>query len=186
MANHMETNIQIKMGDIKVIEKLKEIFTPKEGEYQVDAMELVQRLYNKPPEEYDRGWMIDEVGAKWMYSEFDLDDDLEFMELRLTSAWSVPIPFLETLGKVLGSITEGCYIVGTYEDEGFDPIGAFVYGKGYDDIEDWDGEVDFDVIWDDDEKRDEMWDSLNTLKDELEEQYFEYLKDKKENPEDYL
>jgi len=86
----------------------------------------------------------------------------------------------------LGSITEGCYIVGTYEDEGFDPIGAFVYGKGYDDIEDWDGEVDFDVIWDDDEKRDEMWDSLNTLKDELEEQYFEYLKDKKENPEDYL
>jgi hypothetical protein len=186
MANHMETNIQIKMGDIKVIEKLKEIFTPKEGEYQVDAMELVQRLYNKPPEEYDRGWMIDEVGAKWMYSEFDLDDDLECMELRLTSAWSVPQPFLETLGKVLGSITEGCYIVGTYEDEGFDPIGAFVYGKEYDDIEDWDGEVDFDEIWDDDEKRDEMWDSLNKMKDELEEQYFEYLKDKKENPEDYL
>ena len=26
MANHMETNIQVKNGDIKVIEKLKEIF----------------------------------------------------------------------------------------------------------------------------------------------------------------
>ena len=28
------------MGDIKVIEKLKEIFTPKEGEYQVDAYRI--------------------------------------------------------------------------------------------------------------------------------------------------
>jgi hypothetical protein len=41
MANHMETNIQVKNGDIKVIEKLKEIFTPIKGEYQVDASELV-------------------------------------------------------------------------------------------------------------------------------------------------
>ena len=54
----METNIQIKMGDIKVIEKLKEIFTPKEGEYQVDAMELVQRLADESesniPDLHDR------------------------------------------------------------------------------------------------------------------------------------
>ena len=182
----METNIQIKMGDIKVIEKLKEIFTPKEGEYQVDASDLLARLDNTPPTDYDRGWMIDEVGAKWMYSEFDLDDDLEFMELRLTSAWSVPQRFLQQLAKALYTIKEDCYIVGTYEDEGYNPIGAFVYGKEYDDIEDWDGEIDFDTIWDDDEARDKMWDSLNTQKDELEEQYFEYLKDKKENPEDYI
>ena len=32
MANHMETYIQVKNGDVNVIEKLKEIFTPKEGE----------------------------------------------------------------------------------------------------------------------------------------------------------
>ena len=186
MANHMETNIQIKNGDIKVIEKLKEIFTPKEGEYQVDSSDLIERLGNKPPEDYDRGWMIDAIGAKWMYSEFDLDDDIEYMELRLTSAWSVPQQFLEMLAKVITNIKEDCYILGTYEDEGYNPIGAFVYGKEYDDIEDWDGEIDFDTIWDDDEARDKMWDNLNTQKDELEEQYFEYLKDKKENPEDYI
>ena len=46
------------------------------------------------------------------------------------------------------------------QDETLDPIGAFVYAKDYDDIEDYDGEVDFDDIWDDDEKRDEMWDNL--------------------------
>ena len=102
--------------------------------YQVDASELVDKIYDKSPEEYDRGLMIDEVGAKWMYSEFDLDDDLEYMELRLTSAWSVPQQFLEKLAKVLSNIKEDCYILGTYEDEGYDPIGAFIYSKDYDDI----------------------------------------------------
>jgi len=51
MANHMETNIQVKNGDIKVIEKLKEIFTPIKGEYQVDATELVNKIYDKSPED---------------------------------------------------------------------------------------------------------------------------------------
>jgi hypothetical protein len=37
MANHMETYINIKNGDIKVAEKLKEIFTPNEGEYETNT-----------------------------------------------------------------------------------------------------------------------------------------------------
>jgi hypothetical protein len=185
MANHMETNIQVKNGDIKVIEKLKEIFTPKEGEYQVDASDLVDKIYDKSPEEYDRGWMIDEVGAKWMYSEFDLDDDLEYMELRLTSAWSVPQQFLEKLAKVLSDIKEDCYILGTYEDEGLDPIGAFLYSKDWDDIEDYDMDIDYDKVWDDDEYRDDIYEKLNDLKNEMEGYYHEHLEDKKNNPEDY-
>lgn len=186
MANHMETYINIKNGDIKVAEKLKEIFTPKEGEYQVDASELCNKIYDKSPEEYDRGWMIDEVGAKWMYSEFDYDDDCEYIELRLTSAWSVPQLFLEKLAKVLTDVKEDCYILGTYEDEGFDPIGAFLYAKDWDDIEDYDIDIDYDKMWDDDEYRDELYDNLNTLKDEIEECYGEYLQDRKNNPEDYI
>ena len=188
MANHMETYIQVKNGDIKVVEKLKEIFTPIKGEYQVDASDLVNRIYDKSPEEYDRGWMIDEVGAKWMYSEFDLDDDydLEYMELRLTSAWSVPQLFLEKLAKVLTDVKEDCYILGTYEDESSDPIGAFLYAKDWDDIEDYDMDIDHDKFWDDDEYRDEIYDNLNTLKDEMEECYHEHLEDKKNNPEDYI
>ena len=185
MANHMETYIQVKNGDVKVIEKLKEIFTPIEGEYQVDASVLVDKIYDKSPEEYDRGWMIDEVGAKWMYSEFDLDDDLEYMELRLTSAWSVPQQFLEKLAKVLSDIKEDCYILGTYEDEGLDPIGAFLYSKGWDDIEDYDMDIDYDKVWDDDIYRDDIYTKLNDLKNEMEGYYHEHLEDKKNNPEDY-
>tara|TARA_B110000902_G_scaffold23319_1_gene25843 strand:- start:28 stop:588 length:561 start_codon:yes stop_codon:yes gene_type:complete len=186
MANNLETHIHIKNGDTKIIEKLKEIFTPDEGKHSIDSSDLLERLNNKPPAGFDRSWMVDEVGSKWMYSEFHLDDDLDSMELRLTSAWSVPQPFLKRLAEVLGSITEGCYIIGTYEDEGFEPIGAFVYGKDYQDIEDWDGEIDFDTIWDDDEARDKMWDDLNTLKEDLDAQYHEHLEDRRKYPEDYI
>src|SRR6056300_914637 len=148
MANHMETYVRIKNGDINVAKKLKEIFTPIDGEYEADAHLLVNRIYDNPPEDADRSWMIDKVGAKWMYSEFEYDDECEHIHLRLTSAWSVPQYFLEQLAKVLYTIKEDCYISGNYEDEGFDPIGAFVYANGYDDIEDLDVDIDYDKIWD--------------------------------------
>lgn len=186
MANHMETYITIKNGDIKVAEKLKEIFTPKEGEYQVDTEDLVKRIFGEySPEEYDRGWYIDNIGAKWIYSEFEYDDNCEYIHLHTTSAWSVPQGLLERLAKVLSEVKEDCYIIGTYEDESYDPCGAFVYAGDYDDIEDWDGEIDYDKMWEDDEYRDELYENFNELRDELESCYLEYLTDKEENPEDY-
>ena len=70
MANHMETYINIKNGDIKVAEKLKEIFTPPEGDYETSTEDLYKRLYgDEAPEEYDRGWVCDNLGAKWVYSD---------------------------------------------------------------------------------------------------------------------
>ena len=187
MANHMETYIHIKNGDIKVAEKLKEIFTPAEGEYQVDTEDLAKRIFGEDaPEEYDRGWYIDNIGAKWVYSEFEYDDNCEYIHLNLTSAWSVPQYLLERLAKVLYDIKEDCYICGSYEDESMDPCGAFVYAKDYDDIEDYDDEYD----WDEDEKDDfyrENWhDKIFELQKEVEEAYLEYLEDKKNNPEDYI
>ena len=43
----MTTYITIVNGDIKVANKLKEIFTPKEGEYNSTTIELINRLYNE-------------------------------------------------------------------------------------------------------------------------------------------
>ena len=177
MANHMETYVQIQNGDMHIAEKLKEIFTPIEGEYQCDASDLLARLDNTPPTDYDRGWMIDEVGAKWMYSEFEYDDNPDFIQLHLTSAWSVPQGFLQQLAKALYTIKEDCYIVGTFEDESYDPIGAFVYAKGYDDIEDYDIDIDYDKIWEDDEYRDELYDKNAELRDELESLYKQQLEE---------
>ena len=94
---------------------------------------------DEAPKEYDRGWVCDNLGAKWVYSEFEYDEEPQHIHLMLTSAWSVPIQLLEKLGKILTDIKEDCYICGTYEDESMDPCGAFIYAKDYDDIEDYDG-----------------------------------------------
>lgn len=171
MANHMETYIRVKNGNKEVTDKLKEIFTPLKNDHQVDAQYLVSRLYNKPLDE-EYGWNISDVGSKWMYSEFHLDgDDLDYMELTLTSAWSVPIPFLEKLSEVLYTIKEDCYIIGKYEDESYSPIGSFLFSKYWNNIEDCDIEVDSYRLSEDDDYREEVYELTNKLQDKLEELY---------------
>ena len=186
MANHMETYITIKNGDSKVAEKLKEIFTPTEGEHDVWTQILVERIFGEDtPEEVDYEWAIDNLGAKWVYSEYEHDDDPTNIHLILTSAWSVPQGLLERLAKNLYDIKEDCYICGTYEDESYDPCGAFLYAKGWDDIEDWDDEFDWDAYDEDDFYLENWRDEYMSLEKDIEEAYFDYLKDKEENPEDY-
>ena len=182
----METYITIKNGDIKVAEKLKEIFTPAEGEHEVNTEDLYKRLYgDDAPDEYDRGWVLDHMGAKWVYSEFEYDDNPEYIHLNLTSAWSVPIQMLERLAKVLTDIKEDCYIMGSYEDESYDPCGGFLYAKDWDDIEDWDEEFDWDKYEEDDFYLEDWRDEYMSIATDIEQYYFDYLKDKEENPEDY-
>ena len=201
MANHMETYIHIKNGDEKVAEKLKEIFTPKEGQYQTETILLVNRLFgtshdwdtnlsreeNEQAEhtwpEYD--WMQENVGAKWVYSEYEHDESPENIYLILTSAWSVPQGLLKQLAKVLSEIKSDCYITGTYEDESYDPCGAFIYAGDYDDIEDWDDEFDWEEYEEDDFYLENWREEYMGLEQDLEAAYLEYLEDKKNNPEDY-
>ena len=176
MANHMETYINIKNGDIKVAEKLKEIFTPPEGDYETNTEDLYKRLYgDKAPEEYDRGWVCDNLGAKWVYSEFEYDDEPQHIHLMLTSAWSVPIQLLEKLAKVLTDIKEDCYITGTYEEESYEPMGAFLYGKIWDDIEDYDDEIDQDKIWEDDFYMENIREEVEQMRVDIEKVYLEDL-----------
>ena len=186
MANHMETYIHIKNGDEKVLEKIREIFTPAEGEYQVDTEDLMKRIFGEDaPEEYDYGWACDNLGAKWVYSEYDDSDECEHIHLLLTAAWSVPQGLLERLAKVLYNIKEDCYIHGSYEDESMDPSGAFLYAKDWDDIEDYDEEYDWDKDGEDDFYREKWHDEIYKLERDIENAYLEYLEDKKNNPEDY-
>ena len=195
MANEMETYVTIKNGDVNVANKLKELFTPKEGEYNSRTIELINRLYNKDytwdinlsKEENEEAentwpeyqWLGDNIGSKWIYSEYDHDDDTEFTHLVLTTAWSVPQGFLKKLSEVLSDIKEDCYIMGTYEDESYDPMGAFLYGKDFDDIEDLDEEIDEDKIWEDDFYTEDLREKTSKLQYEIEEAYLEFLNEEK-------
>jgi len=225
MATHMESWVTVKNGNKDVSQKLKELLQPNEGEYSCYSIQLVNRLYetdftwdeNLSREENqeagntspDFDWMQENVGAKWISSEFHYDDDPELCHVQFTTAYSVPQPFLDKLAKELAKIKEDCYIIGTYEDESPEVVGAFIYAGNYEDIEDDDSievaeilemmqeedeleDVDFngDVIEFADgydwfsgspNGREKMHDMIVELRDSLEEAYFLYLEDLKED-----
>ena len=189
MAQEMETYISIKNGNVDISKKLDELFTPVKGEYNTRTIELINRLYgtnftwdvdlsrdeangNTWPE---YKWLGDNVGSKWIYSEYDSDEDCTFIHLNLKSAWSVPQGFIKKLTEELRKIHDECYIVGTYEDESYNPMGAFVYGNNFDEIEDLDVEVDEDRVWEDDYYIEELRNKTEQLKEDIHNVYLEHL-----------
>lgn len=192
MANEMTTFVKVKKANKEVYEKLKEIFTPKEGSYDVNSIELINRVYDKNysykaenenwNEETD--WPTNEewdrmMGPKWCNGEeFYMDEGDDDGSFILRSAWSVPQDLLQGIEKVITNIKEDCYLVGNYEDEGYDPVGAFLYAKDWDDIEDLDHAYDPQDLWEDDELREQMWDENTELEKDIENAYKEYLKEK--------
>lgn len=199
MANEMTSFVRVKKANDDVVKRLKEIFTPSEGKYDVNSIELMNRIYgtnysyeaNKEDWDETIDWpssdeWSEKLGPKWSYGEeFYMEEGDTEGSFIIRSAWSVPQVLLESIAKELYTIKEDCYLVGNYEDEGYDPVGAFIYANDYDDIEDLDHAYDPQDLWENDELRDDMWDEVSELEKDIENAYFEYLEDKKNNPEDY-
>ena len=200
MANEMRTFVTVKSEDKRVAEKLKELFTPTEGKYEADAVDLINRIkgtnYSYSNETKKEDWDRDVdfpdndtweelIGPKWLYVEYDHQELPENCNIVLRTAWSVPVPFLMTLIDILNQIDEDCYIKGTYEDESYDPCGAFIYAKDYDDMEDYDDVFDWDEYEEDDFYLENFHEELLQLERDIEMAYFEYLSDRKANPENY-
>jgi hypothetical protein len=199
MANEMQTFVTVKSNEPLVAKRLQEIFKSRRGTYEVDAIDVINNLegtsYCFKNEKEDFDLSIDFppndlwesiIGPKWMHVEYTHSDLPEDCNIVLSSAWNVPIPFLLRLRDELQIIDEDCYLKGTYEDESFDPSGAFIVGKyDYDDMEDTDEPYDWD-LHDEDDFYSEQWaQDLNEMADNLEIAYIEYLKDREDNPEDY-
>jgi hypothetical protein len=87
------------------------------------------------------------------------------------------IPRREYLQKIVEFIGGDVVVYGTYEDESYDPIGAFVYAVDYDDIEDYE-EVEHDKIFEDDDYLEEMYNGLYELRDSLYEGYLEVIEER--------
>ena len=185
MANIMSTSVQIKNLNEETFGKLMELLPINENEkYYVDVDSHLKSLYGDEWDgEFAYDWMTSKIGAKWINidgPEREFDPELN---LFIESAWSVPSGWLEKLTEFLTNIDPAIVLVGTYEDESQDPMGAFVYGHNYDDMEDMDIELDYDRWWDDDEYRDEVFAELNSLKENLYEGYLDTMADRKEEQE---
>jgi hypothetical protein len=130
-------------------------------------------------------WWYDNVGSKWLEVESAVTEDFESeVQLYMTSAWNVPYQFLEKLSQILTEINKEVVIYGIYEDESLDPIGAFVYGDDYDDMEDLDIEIDFDKYWGDDDSEAEEYrygiqDALIEHKEAIYQAYLDVLEERK-------
>lgn len=198
MANEMRTFVTVKSEDPKVATRLQEIFKLQEGQYEVTALDVINNIKGtnytfNDRDDWDRevdfpsNDMWEEmIGPKWMYVDYEHEEEPEYCNIVIRSAWSVPTGFLETLRNELQKIDPECYIVGNYEDESYDPCGAFVYGKfDYDDMEDYDEEYDWDEADEDDFYTEKWHDEIYQLERDVEKAYLDYLQARKDNPEDY-
>ena len=199
MANEMRTYVTVKSDEPRVAKRLQEIFKSRRGTYEVDAIDVINNLertsycFKNEKEDFDlevdfpsNDLWESIIGPKWMNVEFDYSELPEDCHIVLSSAWSVPIPFLLRLRDELQMIDGDCYLKGIYEDESYDPSGAFIVGKyDYDDMEDTDEEFDWDESNEDDMYNENWVESLNDMATNLEIAYIEYIKDREDNPEDY-
>lgn len=199
MANEMRTYVTVKSDEPRVAKRLQEIFTSRRGTYEVDAIDVINNLegtsycysnekegFNKEVDFPSNELWDSIIGPKWMYVEYDHSELPEDCNLVLSSAWSIPLPFLLRLRDELQMIDVDCYLKGIYEDESYDPCGAFIVGKyDYDDMEDTDEEFDWDESNEDDMYNENWVESLNDMATNLEIAYIEYIKDREDNPEDY-
>ena len=164
MANEMMTFVKVVSKKPEVAVRLQEIFKSRKGNHEIDALDVINNIkgtsycYKNEKEDFDvdvdfpSNQLWEEmIGPKWMFLEYDHAELPEDCNIVLTSAWAVPIPFLLQLRAELQKVDEDCYIKGTYEDESYDPSGAFIAGKfDYDDIEDNDEIYDWDEANEDD------------------------------------
>jgi hypothetical protein len=184
MANTMTTYVKICNLNEETFNKVKVLFeTERENNSDVKVVEHFNKLFgtefNNTDNYPDRVWMDENIGAKWIRIEFG---DVEFtpeVDLIIETAWNVPTEYIQKVVEVLNESDKNIVAYGTYEDEGYSPIGAFVYGFDYDDIEDYD-EVDGQRMWDDDDYNEEIMDGLHSHRDSLYEGYLEVKKEREE------
>ena len=180
MANTMTTYVKVSNLNEETFNKLNGLLEKdSDNTSYVDIINHVNKLYgtefSEPDNFMDRGWMEENVGSKWFTIECDVDEYSSEVDLVIETAWSVPTEYLQKIVEYIGG---DVVVYGTYEDESYDPIGAFVYAVDYDDIEDYE-EVEHDKIFEDDDYLEEMYDGLYELRDSLYEGYREVMDERK-------
>ena len=192
MANVMTTYVKIKNLDEESHKKLVDLFQT-EGDSFTDKdilphfNKLYDRNFNDTDNFYGIAFMNDNVGSKWLNIEFGCWSTEEFkqysdtVDLILESAWNVPTLYLEQLTYVLTQINKDIVVYGTYEDESWEPMGAFVYADDYDDIEDYDEEVEIDDMLNDEEYRYQVMNDLYEHRDMMLEAYLEVKREREED-----
>ena len=191
MANIMTTYVKIINLNEESHNKLVDLFQTEEKSFtEKDLLPHFNKLYGRDFNDTDNfygiSFMNDNVGSKWLNIEFGCWSTEEFVkfsdtvDLVLESAWNVPTLYLEQLTSVLTEINKDVVVYGSYEDESWEPMGAFVYADDYDDIEDYDEEVEFEDMLNDEEYRYQIMDEVHEHRDAMYEAYLQVKQEREE------
>ncbi|MDA9627941.1 hypothetical protein N9S69_03795 [Flavobacteriaceae bacterium] len=183
MANEMRTFIKVLSSKKQVSNKLQELFKYRQGNNEVDALDIINYIngtdYSFSDETSKEDWDKEVdfpttdtwdklIGSKWLYVEYVHDNLPKNCNIVIRSANSVPIPFLKTLHNILLEIDNKIIIKGTYEDETYDPSGAFIYaGTNYHNMEDLDEIYNQEKALEDDFYNEKWQDKLFKLEQNL-------------------
>lgn len=177
MANIVDTYVSFYDVNDTLVDWIKSMTEEGEhGQKTLQTYDVLNHVYgtefsdDTPP---NVDWMIEEVGSKSVHFEY-LHFDKEGGQINIESKWSVPFEFLIKLVEMMQTICEDVYISGTYEDESFDPIGAFCYGYGLGQAVDLEEEIDPELMVEDVSYFDNIQQKLQDLSDELVNELDEY------------
>lgn len=170
MANHVSSCLRfnkISEEGRAVLNKMFERF----DQYKQDGRVHLGFTYVDDLENTDQSEMCDRIGAKWAYAE-DWHEDGISME----SAWSPCEAFVEELVTKIGEVDPDVQAIYTYEDEGPNFIGAYVYDSEglYDGCEIDDNEMTEHLLETHQELR-EVWDADDEEWTDDGDMYYDYL-----------
>jgi len=186
MANHISNYLEIRNSNPAVLAYMEWVFERIDGQYDTGTEELAKKVYGEEyPAEYNRGWVIDNCGAKWFNGIIDESGD-DYINIQMESAWDPPSDWIVRLTEKLLSIKNDIIITNTYEDEAYNFVGVQLCAKFEEKhtLIDMDN-YDLEKIWDDDEMRDALYDEQYAVKEVLLTDYTEKLKEMGKNNGEY-
>jgi hypothetical protein len=153
MANHVTSWITVEKASSDVFKKLQEMFGGTTEWNTWDSMKFYNTLYPEfAGEDLSQINFNDQMGAKWCYVEYVDCSDTEF-NMTTISAWDWSSGAFKRLHKILNSIDdEDVILTATYEDEGYNFVGAAAI-KNTNELHDYSDSVEYP---DDDDNEETM------------------------------
>jgi hypothetical protein len=185
MANNMKISVKIVNLKENSFKKFLAHFPTSDQNKEIEIHTHINSLYSQKFETDDISisWMNENVGSKSISILYE--DGNHFMPeviITIDASSNIPSQYLKKLSSHLTEIDENIVLFGTYVEENYENIGAFIYGKNnFEDSEDLYPEVDLTKMFEDEEYNNEVFEKLIEHRDSLYEGYQERLKEEEED-----
>jgi len=123
MANNLKSMINVIANEEAITELQRRVELSRDN----DSISAFAKAFYDDVELSENGgvmnsWSLDNLGSKWTY----LSDNWGGGEFVIESAWYPPKEFFVHLFKMMHAIDPNTVVEVQYEDETYDPVGAFV------------------------------------------------------------